>query len=90
MQEMTRETSFGFLFYQNFYRVATVLEIREMSGKVKKGLNSQGKVRELTKMRKVWEMSVNFDKLSEPKSSLIDQVQLVDLGFFQIATSRGH
>ena len=29
-----------------FYRVATVLEIREKSGKTKNGQNSQGKVRE--------------------------------------------
>ena len=55
--------------------MATVLEIREKSRKVKKGKNSQ-------------EKSGNFDKLSEPERSATPQVQLDDLSFCQNAISK--
>ena len=51
-------------------RVAIVLKIREKSGNIKKGKNSQGKVKEFEgKKWKIRETSGNFDRLSEPKSS---------------------
>ena len=50
--------------------------------------NSQGKVRELKKMRKVKEKLANFDRLSEPKISTTLQGHLDDLSFCQSGLSR--
>ena len=61
--------------------MAIVLDISEKSGNVKKSKNSQGKVREFEKNRKVRETSGNFDRLSEPRRSITPQVQLDDVIF---------
>ena len=45
-------------------------------------------IRGFGERKKVREKSGNFDRLSEPKSSSILQVQLDDLSFFQNAISR--
>ena len=59
-------------------RVSAVLEIREKSGKMRKGCNLQGKVREFEKRkRKVSEGSGNFDSLFQRKSSSLVNFKLM-------------
>ena len=68
-----------------------MLEIRKKSGKVRKGVNGQGKVRKFEKERKVKEKSRNFNMLSERKSFTIPSVQSDDLSFYENAISgRSH